>query len=55
MTALPPLLLGRLNHVGIACVSIDETIAMYGRLFGATCRRRVCGWRSSMSPTASWS
>lgn len=41
MTAptLPPLLLGRLNHVGIACVSIDETIAMYGRLFGATVSR----------------
>lgn len=41
MTAspLPPLLLGRLNHVGIACVSIDATIAMYGRLFGATVSR----------------
>lgn len=35
-TALPPLLLGRLNHVGIACVSIDATVAMYERLFGAT-------------------
>jgi methylmalonyl-CoA/ethylmalonyl-CoA epimerase len=38
MTAetLPELLLGRLNHVGIACVSIDATIAMYARLFGAS-------------------
>ncbi len=36
---LPPLLLGRLNHVGIACVSIDATIATYGRLFGATVSR----------------
>lgn len=36
MSDLPPLLLGRLNHVGIACVSIDDTVAMYGRLFGAT-------------------
>lgn len=34
--ALPPLLLGRLNHVGIACPSIDAAVAMYGRLFGAT-------------------
>lgn len=34
MTLLPPLLLGRLNHVGIACPSIDAAIAMYGRLFG---------------------
>ncbi len=33
---MPPLLLGRLNHVGIACVSIDDTVAMYERLFGAT-------------------
>jgi methylmalonyl-CoA/ethylmalonyl-CoA epimerase len=33
---MPELLLGRLNHVGIACVSIDETVAMYERLFGAT-------------------
>ncbi|WP_353216230.1 methylmalonyl-CoA epimerase [Sandarakinorhabdus sp.] len=29
------MLLGRLNHVGIACPSIDAAIAMYGRLFGA--------------------
>ena len=36
MTELPPLLLGRLNHVGIACVSIDKTAAMYERLFGAS-------------------
>jgi methylmalonyl-CoA/ethylmalonyl-CoA epimerase len=27
--------LGRLNHVGIACVSIDDTLAMYQRLFDA--------------------
>ncbi len=33
---LPDLLLGRLNHVGIACVSIDATIGMYETLFGAT-------------------
>lgn len=33
---LPPMLLGRLNHVGIACRDIDDTIAMYCRLFGAT-------------------
>ena len=39
MSVLPPLLLGRLNHVGIACVSIDDTVAMYGRLFGATVSR----------------
>ncbi len=39
MSDLPPLLLGRLNHVGIACVSIDDTVAMYGRLFGATVSR----------------
>jgi methylmalonyl-CoA/ethylmalonyl-CoA epimerase len=32
----PDVLLGRLNHVGIACVSIDATAAMYLRLFGAT-------------------
>jgi hypothetical protein len=57
---LPELLLGRLNHVGIACPSIDAAIAMYGRLFGATvsrapfdCRRRACASPSSMSPTAS--
>ncbi|GGE20456.1 lactoylglutathione lyase [Polymorphobacter glacialis] len=36
VSELPPLLLGRLNHVGIACVSIDATVAMYARLFGAT-------------------
>ena len=36
MTDLPPLLLGRLNHVGIACASIEAAVAMYGRLFGAT-------------------
>jgi methylmalonyl-CoA/ethylmalonyl-CoA epimerase len=36
MSDLPPLLLGRLNHVGIACPSIDDQVAMYGRLFGAT-------------------
>ncbi len=34
--AMPEMLLGRLNHVGIACVSIDETVAMYEQLFGAT-------------------
>ncbi len=28
-------MLGRLNHVGIACVSIDDTLAMYQRLFDA--------------------
>ena len=28
-------MLGRLNHVGIACVSIDATLAMYERLFDA--------------------
>ena len=39
MSVLPPLLLGRLNHVGIACVSIDDAVAMYGRLFGATVSR----------------
>jgi len=39
MSVLPPLLLGRLNHVGIACVSIDDTLAIYGRLFGATVSR----------------
>ena len=33
---LPPLLLARLNHVGIACLDIDAAIAMYARLFGAT-------------------
>lgn len=33
--AVPELLLGRLNHVGIACVSIEATVAMYERLFGA--------------------
>ena len=33
--ALPELLLGRLNHVGIACPDIDATIAMYRSLFGA--------------------
>ncbi len=32
-------MLGRLNHVGIACVSIDATVAMYERLFGATVSR----------------
>ncbi len=36
MSELPELLLGRLNHVGIACPSIDDAVAMYGRLFGAT-------------------
>lgn len=36
MNGLPALLLGRLNHVGIACPSIDDQVAMYGRLFGAT-------------------
>ena len=36
---VPELLLGRLNHVGIACVSIDETAAMYVRLFGARVSR----------------
>ncbi len=34
-TSFPPLLLGRLNHVGIACPDIDATIAMYATLFGA--------------------
>lgn len=34
--SLPPLLLGRLNHVGIACPDLDAAIAMYGSLFGAT-------------------
>jgi methylmalonyl-CoA/ethylmalonyl-CoA epimerase len=32
----PELLLGRLNHVGIACPSIDATIETYQSLFGAT-------------------
>ena len=36
---LPPLLLGRLNHVGIACPDLDAAIAMYGTLFGATVSR----------------
>jgi len=31
-----PLLLGRLNHVGIACPSIDDALVMHARLFGAT-------------------
>jgi len=33
--AVPDLMLGRLNHVGIACVSIEATLAMYERVFGA--------------------
>ncbi|WP_156254419.1 methylmalonyl-CoA epimerase [Sandarakinorhabdus oryzae] len=36
MSDLSPLLLGRLNHVGIACPSIEDAVDMYGRLFGAT-------------------
>ncbi len=37
--AVPVMMLGRLNHVGIACVSIDETVAMYERMFGAVVSR----------------
>lgn len=36
MSALPPMLLGRLNHVGIACPSIEAALEMYQSLFGAT-------------------
>lgn len=36
MSPLPPIMLGRLNHVGIACPSIDAMVETYQSLFGAT-------------------
>ena len=32
-------MIGRLNHIGIATPSIEQTAAMYSRLFGATMSR----------------
>ena len=32
-------MIGRLNHVGIACPSIDDAVATYGDLYGATISR----------------
>ncbi|WP_310498424.1 VOC family protein, partial [Sandarakinorhabdus sp.] len=39
MDDLPPPLLGRLNHVGIACPDLDAAIANYARLYGASVSR----------------